>query len=43
VPLTGEEQRVGLLNLELGAGAEQLPVEVERSRRGRVTSLAKHR
>jgi hypothetical protein len=40
--VAGKERRVGLFNLELGAGGERLPVAVEWRRRGRVVSLAKH-
>jgi hypothetical protein len=40
--LVVEGQPVGLLDLELGAGREKPPVEVERREWGRMVSLAKH-
>jgi hypothetical protein len=42
LPLATEEEPVGLLELELGAGRKQHPVNVERRGRGRVITLAKH-
>jgi hypothetical protein len=40
--LAAEEQPVGLPNLELRAGREQLPVDVQRRGWGGVISLPKH-
>lgn len=40
--LVAEGQPVGLLDLELGAGREKPPIEVERREWGRMVSLAKH-